>query len=148
MKRLLLLLVVVWLVPALVATLHHLCCGFDRLAGFPYGLDDLEGGWALHHVTGRFDVPPPRRLRFGPADTPDRILLLVDGGSWPFELRGLGELVFADGTTVDPLVRDGEAHVMTHRCPTEPAWDHLVVFPDGPPLGRDPTRRAVVYERD
>jgi hypothetical protein len=37
---------------------------------------------------------------------------------------------------------------MTHFCPPLPAWDHFTFFPDGPPMGHDPNRRSITYERE
>ena len=58
---------------------------------------------------------------------------------WPLVVAGL-----------EPLLPSGtsEAYVMTHLCPPLPAWDHLTFFPDGMPVGHDPTQRMINYERE
>lgn len=51
---------------------------------------------------------------------------------------------------LEPLMPVGAdvAYSMTHFCPPAPEWDHLILHPDEPPIGRGANRRAVVYERE
>jgi len=67
-----------------------------------------------------------------------------------FEIQGMGLLVFDTVQHLEPLIREGSTSVytMTHLCPPLPAWDHFTFFPDGPPIGRDPNRRLITYERE
>jgi hypothetical protein len=67
-----------------------------------------------------------------------------------FELGGGGQFVFAEGSQFFPLLPAGESNVytMTHFVPWVPAWDDLTFYPDGRPLGDDPDRRWINYERE
>ena len=124
--------------------------GFIRDASFPYTLDDIEGDWVLDVVQGDFEVAPPEQLHFsqGAGAGLDEI---SDGQRVAeFRMEGLGRWVFAAGASFNPLLPAGtaEAYTMTHFCPPLPAWDHLIFFPDGMPMGNDPNRRAINYERE
>jgi hypothetical protein len=133
-----------------VAGIWHISCGFDRLSGWPTSLKDLEGEWVLDYAKGSFDTAPPQRLRFGPATKAEHIALSAGGQELEFELQGAGLFVFPEGTSLRPLVPGGasEVYTMTHLCPPLPPWDHLKFFPDGMPVGSDPTRRVINYERE
>lgn len=124
--------------------------GAVRDAGWPNGLADLEGRWVLDHVSGEFDAKPPSGLAFSAGSGAGHVRITADGREAEFVVRGLGQLVFAGGPQLEPLIASGAAEVyaMTHLCPPLPAWDHLTFFPDGPPMGWDPLRRSITYERD
>lgn len=133
---------------ALLLAWFHL--GFDRSAGWPHSLADLEGQWILNRVRGEFSESPPQSLTFSPGSAAH--LMQVSDGSLgaEFELMGLGQLVFAGGARFPPILPEGTADVftMTHRLPAMPAWDHLTFFPDGMPLGPSEGRRFIEYERE
>jgi hypothetical protein len=124
--------------------------GFVRDAGLANSLDDLEGDWVLDSVRGSVEPDPPERIRFSKGAAAD--LIQIDDGERvaEFQIQGAGRWAFADGVDFSPLVPPGarDAYTMTHFCPPVPQWDHLTFFPTGLPVGRDPERRFINYERE
>ncbi len=119
------------------------------LAGWPT-ISVMEGRWVLHEVDGDFPVGPPEWIEFEPATTEHHAHLLVKGRTLRFELRGVGQIVFDDAPDLEPLVSLGEKAVFTttHLCAPFSEWDQLTLYPDGMPIGRDPNRRSIRYERE
>ena len=128
----------------------YLNSGIVRSAGSAHGIGPLRGEWVLDHVRGEFDVAPPERLWFSDGVDVDRILVSDGQRQAEFTMRGLGEWIFSEGSEFAPLLTPGSAvtHTMTHFCPPLPAWDHLNFFPDAIPMGRNPERRVITYERE
>jgi len=124
--------------------------GFVRSASFPYSLDELEGDWVLNAVQGKFEPAPPELLHFSQGSAAGQVKVTDGQRVAEFRMEGLGRWVFAAGASFSPLLPAGtaEAHTMTHFCPPLAAWDHLIFFPDGRPMGNDPNRRSVNYERE
>jgi hypothetical protein len=124
--------------------------GAVRNAGVPRDLAELEGRWVLDHLRGSFDVAPPGELVFSAGTIPGRVRISDGGRAGEFEIQGAGLLVFDSAPHLEPLMPDGSKSVytMTHLCPPLPAWDHLMFFPDGQPIGHDPNRRSITYERE
>ena len=124
--------------------------GAVRNAGMPHDLSELEGHWVLDHVRGSFDVAPPDELDFSAGSVPGRVRLTDGKRAGEFEIQGLGLLVFDAPPHLEPLVTAEFRTVstMTHFCAPLPAWDHFTFFPDGPPMGHDPNRRSITYERE
>ena len=128
----------------------YLNSGRVRNAGIPHDLADLRGAWVLDRMRGEFDPQPPELIEFAPGSGPGLVRISDGVRVAEFSIEGLGRLDFGIGQRFEPLLPAGrsEVHVMTHLCPPVPAWDHLTFFPDGPPAGRDPTRRMINYERE
>ena len=123
--------------------------GFVRNAGWPHE-PELLGVWVLDRVRGDFDPQPPELIEFAPGSGPGLVRISDGVRVAEFSIEGLGRLEFGAGQHFEPLLPAGrsEVHVMTHLCPPVPAWDHLTFFPDGAPIGGDPTRRMINYERE
>ncbi len=119
-------------------------------AGWPMSVEVLEGRWVLDEMRGDFAREPPQWLEFTTA--PDEHLgdMHVEGRSHRFELHAVGQLVFDQGTALEPLVSTGEQSVFTgtHLCAPFREWDQLAFYPDGMPLGENPDRRMIRYERE
>jgi len=124
--------------------------GFVRDASFPYSLQEIEGDWVLDAVQGEFEPAPPELLHFSEGTEPGLVKVTDGQRVAEFPMKGQGRWVFAAGASFSPLLPAGsaDAYTMTHFCPPLPAWDHLVFFPDGMPMGSDPNRRAINYERE
>ncbi|HEX5012005.1 MAG TPA: hypothetical protein VFY71_16590 [Planctomycetota bacterium] len=122
----------------------------DSNAGWPRGLADLEGHWALDEVRGTFEVPPPDSLTFGPGPAPNLVRISDGTRGADFVVQGGGRFVFDGSQHFEPLLPAGSTEVftMTHLRPALPAWDHLIFFPDGMPIGPDANRRSIRYERE
>ena len=124
--------------------------GAVRSAGWPHDLSDLEGRWVLDGLRGTFEVAPPEVLIFRAGAGPDAVQVSDGQRTTEFVVQGPGRFVFAGGQHFEPLLPAGtsEVYTMTHLCPPLPAWDHLTFFPDGQPLGPDPDRWFIRYERE
>lgn len=120
---------------------------FERNAGWPHDLSDLQGRWVLDHVRGEVDEPVPETLWFSGGSTKESVCVSDGRRTAEFVLPGSGRMVFPAGHQFEPLLPAGASsvHTMTHLCPPVPAWDHLAFFLDGSP---SPMGRVVVYERE